>query len=354
MYLEERDYMLAGRPVEVFVEDTEGSPAVALLRARRLVEDVGVDILVGGLLASEGYAIAEYARDNDVVTLLSIVSGDDLTQRLQDDYVIRTGWTSSQPMMPFAEWVYNELGYRRVAMITYDFSFGHETMGGFHYTFEEMGGEVAVKLWPPIGTMDYGPFLAQIPEDVDAVVANFSGSDALRFLKQYKEFGYKDKFPLIGAGTLTDEHVLIAMEDEALDIITALHYSAALDTPENSDFVERYRRKGGRIPSYYTEGGYASMAVLELALEKGASIDDIQSILAAIRGVEIHTPRGTFTIDEFNNPVQDIYIRKVERVDGELQNTVIHTIEDVSQFFRYDVEKFLSQPVFSRDFPPIR
>jgi len=89
-------------------------------------------------------------------------------------------------------------------------------------------------------------------------------------------------------------------------------------------------------------------------LEKGANLDDIQSILTAIKGVEIHTPRGTFTIDEFNNPVQDIYIRKVERIDGELQNTVIHTIEDVSQFYRYDVDEFLSQPVFSRDFPAIR
>lgn len=353
LYLDEHDWVLGDRKIELFIEDSEGDPNTALTKARKLAELDKVDIICGPLLASSGYAVAEYARNNNFPYLCNIVSADDLTQRLYSDYVIRTGWSSSQPMQPFAEWVYNELGYRKVVTIAYDFAFGHETMSGFQYTFEEMGGKVVKKIWPPIGTPDYAPYLSQIPSDVDAVVANFSGSDALRFVRQYEEFGFKERFPLLGAGTLTDEHVLISMGDESLGTISALHYSAALDTPRNQKFVSKYISRNGRIPSYYSEGTYSSMMVLEAGLEGAGGVDDIGKFLEAVQGKPIDAPRGTFYIDEYNNPVQDIYIRKVEKVDGELQNTVIDTIEKVSQFWNYDPEEFLSKPVYSRDFPPV-
>lgn len=353
LYLDEHDWMLGGKKIDLIIEDTEGDPKTALTKARKLVELDKVDIIIGPLLASSGYAVAEYARNNKILYLDNIVSADDLTQRLYSDYVIRTGWTSSQPMQPFAEWVYKNLGYRKIASIAYDFAFGHETMSGFQYVFEEMGGKFVKKIWPPIGTPDYAPYLAQIPQDVDAVLANFSGSDALRFVKQYQELGFKEKFPLIGCGTLTDEHVLPSMGDEAIGIITALHYSAALDLPKAKEFVSTYTKRFGRIPSYYSEGTYSSMMVLDAGLETAGGIDDIQKFLDAIRKQPIDAPRGLFYIDEYNNPVEDIYIRKVEKIDGKLQNTVIDKIEDVSQFWKYDPKEFLSRPVYSRDFPPV-
>ncbi len=353
LYLSEHNWKLGGRDVELIVEDTEGDPKTALTKARKLAELDKVDIIAGPLLASSGYAVAEYARNNKVPYLDNIVSADDLTQRLYSDYVIRTGWTSSQPMQPFAKWVYDNLGYRKVATIAYDFAFGHETMSGFHYVFEELGGDVVKKIWPPIGTADYAPYLAQIPPDVDAVLANFSGSDALRFMKQYQQFGFKKRFPLIGCGTLTDEHILPSMGDEAIGVISALHYSAAIDTPINNEFYQKYTQRYGRIPSYYSEGTYTSMRVLDVGLQAAGGIDDIMAFLNGIQGKEIKAPRGNFYIDHYNNPVQNIYIRKVERVNDQLQNTVIDMIPEVSQFYNYDPSEFLKKPVYSREFPPV-
>src|SRR5262249_20580301 len=214
------------------------------------------------------------------------------------------------------------------------FAFGWEVAGGFHRTFEEAGGQVVQKLWPPLGTADFGPYLAQLRRDVDAVYAVFSGADALRFAKQFSEAGLKARLPLIGGGTFTDEHVLRTMGDEVLGVVTALHYSAALATPANKKFVQAYEAKFKQIPSYYSEGSYGAGVALKAALEAtGGDIESADRFLGALRKVDLSdAPRGPMRFDDFGNPIQNIYVRKVERVGGRLQNTVIHTFPSVSQF----------------------
>lgn len=356
MFWEEKGNRVAGRPVEILVEDDVNVPANSLTKARKLAEQDRVHLLVGPLSAASGLALVDYVNGARVPTVYPIVSADDITQRRRSPYIVRLGWTSSQVNHPLGDWVIRNTRYRRVATIGYDFAFGHENVGGFQRVFEELGGRVVQKLWPPIGAPDYGPYLAQLRRDIDAVYAIFSGADALRFLAQYRDFGLKGRIPLIGGGTLTDEHVLYQMGDEALDIVTALHYSAALNTPQNRAFASAYARKFQRPPSYYSENAYtAARLIYEALVALRGRIEDKEALLASLRRVRVEdAPRGPISMDAYGNPIQNVYIRRVERRGGILQNTVIYTYEKVSQFWKYDPQEFLRQPVYSRDFPPCR
>ena len=354
LFFEEQGWRLAGREIKLITEDDEGKPPTGLAKARSLVESQGVHLLMGPLSAAVGYAVAPYVDAKKVPTSFPIVSAEDITQRKRSPYIVRTGWTSAQPSHPFGKWAYDNLGYRKIAMIGYDFAFGWEVAAGFQRTFEEAGGQVVQKLWPPLGTADFAPYLAQLRRDVDAIYAIFSGADALRFAKQYSEAGLKGKLALIGGGTFTDEHVLRSMGDEVLGVVTALHYSAALPNPANKKFVQAYEAKYRQIPSYYSEGSYVAGLALKAALEAtGGDIENTDKFLAALRRVDLtEAPRRPIRFDDSGNPIQNIYVRKVERVGGKLQNTVIFTFPSVSQFWTYKPDDFLKNPVYSRDFPP--
>jgi branched-chain amino acid transport system substrate-binding protein len=139
-----------------------------------------------------------------------------------------------------------------------DYAFGWEQVGGFQRTFEEAGGQVIQKLWPPLGTTDFGPYLPQIKRDADAVFAVMVAAMALRFPKQYQDAGLKARLPLIGGGTSFDEFVLPSLGDEAVGAITPLIYSAAIDTPVNRRFVKEFRTKYGKVPGYYGEASYTA------------------------------------------------------------------------------------------------
>jgi len=356
LFLEEQGGKLAGREVKLVTEDDAGNPATGLTKLRGMAEGQGIQILVGPLSAAVGYAIRDYIDSKKLPAIFPIVSGEDITQRKRSPYIVRTGWSSAQPSHPFGKWVYDNLKYRRIAMIGYDFAFGWEVAAGFHRTFEESGGQIVQKLWPPLGTTDFGPYIAQLKRDVDAVYAVFSGADALRFAKQYEDAGLKARLPLIGGGTFTDEHVLRTMGDEVLGVITALHYSAALTTPGNQKFARTYEGKFKQVPSYYSEGTYVAGLQLKRALEGlSGDAESVERLVGTLRKTELaDTPRGPIRFDDYGNPIQNIYIRKVERVGGKLQNTVIHTFPNVSQFWTYKPEEFLKNPVYSRDYPPCK
>jgi branched-chain amino acid transport system substrate-binding protein len=355
-FLAERQNKLAGRPVNLVVEDDAGVPATGLAKARSLVDGNRIQVLVGPLSAAVGYAVAPYLNEKKFPAIFPIVSSEDLTQRKKSPYIVRVGWTSAQPSHPFGVYAFDTLHYRRIAAIGYDFAFGWEVEAGFQRTFEEKGGQIVQKLWSPLNTADYGPYLAQLRRDVDAVYAIFSGADALRFVKQYADAGLKGKIPLIGGGTLTDQHVLRSMGEEALGIVTCHHYSEALDTPANKRFVAAYEARYGQLPSYYSEGSYVAGLALEAALQAtGGDVEDREKLVAALRRVDLKdTPRGPVQIDSYGNPVENEYVRKVERVNGKLQNVVIHTFPMVSQFWTYGPEEFLKGPVYGRDVPPCK
>ena len=356
MYLEEQGNKIAGRSVEVIVEDTQGQPNIALTKLRKLVESDKVHILAGGLFAHVGYALAPKVDEYKIPMLYPVMAADDLTQRKPTKWVVRTGWTSSQPSHPFGEYVAKTLGYKKVVSFGQDYAFGWEVVGGFQKSFEEAGGQIIQKIWVPLGTTDFAPFLSQIRRDSDAVFALMVAASALRFPKQYQDAGLKARLPLIGGGVSMDEFVLPSLGDEAIGAITPLIYSAAIDTPVNKRFVAEYRKKFGKVPSYYSETCYTSGRwINEAAKAIRGDVEDREKFLTALKKVEIpDSPRGPIKLDALGNPIQNVYIRKVEKKGGELWNTVVHTYPNVSQFWKYKPDEFLKQPVYDRNFPPCK
>ena len=350
LYLEEIGYRAAGREIQLIVEDDEGIPAVGLTKTRKLVESDRVHLMAGALLSSTGYALAPYIDSMRIPMIYPVVSADDLTQRQRSRWIIRTGWTGSQPNHAFGEYAYHTLKLRTVATIAFDYAFGWESIGGFQRTFEAEGGRITQKLWTPISVHDFAPYVAQVSRDVDAVYALFFGRASLQFLRQYQEYGLKERVLLIGSGTTTDEHVLPFMGDEAIGVITALHYSAALDTPANRTYAQAYRARYDKIPSYYSESMYTGGKWAVAAIEAiDGRVEDREAFVNALRTVKLtDLPRGPMELDEYGNPVENVYIRRVERVNGELQNTVIETFPAVSQFWKYNPADYLREPLYSR------
>ena len=350
LLLEEAGYQAGGRRIELIVEDDEGIPAVGLTKARKLVERDQVHMMGGPLLASSAYAIAPYIDAQQIPMVYPVASGDDLTQRRRSKWIVRTGYTSSQPNHPFGEYAFQTMKMRRVATIALDYAFGWESVGGFQRTFREQGGVIAKQLWVPLSVHDFAPYLAQLTRDLDGVYALFLGRTALQFMRQYAEYGLRERVQLIGMGTTTDEHVLPAMGDEALGVVTALHYSGALDNPANRKFSAAYRSRFKRVPSYYSESMYTGGQYLLTAIEElKGRVENRELLLQAIRRARpTGLPRGPVTLDEYGNPVQNIYVRRVDRVNGELQNTVIATLPNVSQFWKYNPADYLKQPLYAR------
>jgi branched-chain amino acid transport system substrate-binding protein len=284
-----------------------------------------------------------------------VISSDDLTQRKPSKWVVRTGWSASQPNHAFGEYAFRVLKLRNVATVALDYAFGWESLGGFQRTFEEQGGTISQKIWAPVSVHDFAPYLAQISRDVDAVYAVVLGRAALQFMRQYQEFGLKGRVQLIGGGTTTDEHVLPFMGDEALGVTTALHYSGALDTPVNRKFAAAYRARFNKVPSYYSESMYTGGKWLVAAIESvNGHVEDSEALLNALRRTKVpDAPRGPVELDAHGSPIENIYIRRVERVNGELQNTVIETLPNVSQFWTYSPAEYLRHPLYSRRYVPL-
>jgi branched-chain amino acid transport system substrate-binding protein len=356
LFWEEAGWQLAGRKLEVILEDNEGLPATSLAKARKLVESDRVHMLAGVILSNVAYALVPYIDGQGVPTIYPINSADDLTQRKRPKWIIRTGFSAGGNMHPFGEYAAKTLGYKKIAIVSLDYAFGWEIAGGFQKSFEDNGGQIVQKLWVPLNVQDYAPYVSQIKKDVDAVFVLALGRWSVLFAKEWSTSALRGKVPVIAGGTHTDEHVLPQLGDETIGVISAHHYSAALDTPANRKFRAAFEKKYGRSPSFYSENCYTGARVVaEAAKAVGGRVEDRDAFMKALRAVAIaDAPRGPVSMDAYGNPTQNVYIRKVEKVGGKLQNTVIHTYPAVSQFWRYNVDEFLKQPVYSREFPPCK
>jgi branched-chain amino acid transport system substrate-binding protein len=352
VFLKEKNYTVAGRKAELISADTGGNPAGAKTKAQELVERDHVDVILGPLAAFELLAITDYIAQAKT-PLLSLAAAEDMTQRRPNPYFLRASATSSQSMHPMADYAAKELKLKRIMTLSEDFAFGYEQMGGFQQTFEDEGGRIIKKLWPPIVTPDYTPYLAQI-SDCDGVCQGFAGSNPLRFMKQYADFGLK--LPVVGGSTAGDDALLRSFGDEAIGLYSCCPYTLDLATDSNKRFIAAMQKEYGVDPGFYAAGLYVNCAVVEAGLQKtGGKSDDKDAMMAALKSVSLaDTPRGPIKFDHFGNVIGDFYVRRCERAGGKLINKTLKTYKDVSQFWTYDEKKFLSQPVYSRDFPPLK
>src|SRR5215472_1834704 len=299
LFLKDSGDKLAGRAMELVVADTGGNPAGAKTKAQELIERDNVDMIFGPLAAFELLAISDYVASKKV-PILSLAAAEDMSQRRPNPYFIRASATAAQAMQPLGEYVAKELKYKTAMTIVEDFAFGYEQMGGFQRVFEDAGGKVKAKLWPPIVTPDYTPYLAQL-SGADAVVSGFAGSNPLKFMKQYKDQGLT--LPVLGGGVAFDDALLKSFGDETIDAISCSAYSADLDTASNKRFVADMLKDNGNIPGIYAAGLYLNGMVAEAALEKtGGKADDKEAFIKALRGVNLaDTPRGPFHFDDLGN-----------------------------------------------------
>ena len=353
MFLKDRNDTLAGRKIELIVADTAGVPATARTKAQELVEKNNIDCLIGPLAAFEALAINDYVVQKGIPTL-GVAAAEDMTQRQANPWFVRLTATAAQCAYPLAEYAAKDLGYKKIVTMADDFAYGHEMCAGFQRVFEDNGGKIIQKLFPPLTAPDYGSYVAQV-KNADAIFLGTAGSNGFRFLRQFIEYGLKDKIAVIGGMTALDESVLRNMGDEALSILTTSWYSAELDNEANQAFAPAFRKRNKYDPGYYAASTYVAGEVLEAALKTIAGKQlDKKTLMTAIRASNVETVRGLVKFDEYGNVIGNAYIRKVTRKDGRLVNSVTKTYPDVSQFWTYDKVAFLKNPVYSRDYPPAK
>lgn len=333
LYFDEVGWKAAGREIKLIKEDTEMNGQVGLQKTRRLIEGEKIDILTGVVSSTVAYAIRDYVVANKTPFIISNAGATGLTRERGSKYIFRVSFCNGQYEYPMGNYVYNKMKFKRIAVMAPDYAAGHEKAVGFMDGFKTAGGEFVQEIYPKLGTSDYGPYLAQV-KDVDAVWAHFSGSDSLSFVKQYEEFGLKGKFPLLSTGDMVEESFLQSEGDAAIGIVSCLHYSAALDTPENRKFYKSYESKYGKEPNMFAEQGYVTARVVVDALKAvRGSTSDTEKLLEAIRKVQFTAPRGPFKFDErTQNVIFNTYIRKVEKIEGKLVNTVIETFPETADY----------------------
>ena len=355
-WLKEHNNKIAGRDIEFFSADTGGNPAGTKTKVQELVERDKVDTILGPLAAFELLAITDYVAQSKI-PLLSLAAAEDMTQRRPNPFFIRASATSAQAMHPMADYAAKEMKLKRVICISEDFAFGHEQMGGFQQTFEDNGGKILKKIWPPLVTPDYTPYVAQIA-DCDGVCQGFAGSNPLRFMKAYASAGLK--FPVVTGETGGDDALLKSYGDEALGLTSCIPYTLDLPTDGNQRFVNGMLKNFNTVPGQYAGLLYVNCDVVEAGLKAlGGDSSDKTKLVTAMRSANLtDTPRGPVKFDHLGNVIGDFYIRKLGKEGAKYGltywNKTVKTYHNVSQFWTYDEKKFLQQPVYSRDYPPVK
>lgn len=346
LYMDQVGHQAGDRKIEVLVEDI-GSNQVsrALDMARKLVQKNHINILAGVVGTGSAYVLAEFVEKNNLPFVISNAGADDLTQRKSNPYIVRPAFVNSAGSHPLGVWTY-ENGYRKAVAMGADYAAGYEHVGGICRTFTDKGGEVVQEIWPPLGTADYAPYLAKISRDADVVMVFFAGADALRFVKQFSDYGLNQRIALIGKGYLVDDKILPKQGAAAKDIVTESHWCLLLDTPENNKFKEAFEAKYHRNPTLYAEQGYVTAMLIVEALKKTHGKVDGKEFVKVMRSLELKAPRGLMKFDANGAPIQNSYIRKVEKVDGEWQSVPIKTFEGVSQHWTWSPEDFQKLPPY--------
>jgi len=353
-FLKEKNFTLSGRKIELLVADTGGNPVGAKTKAQELVERDHVNVVLGPFAAFELLATLDYLAQAKMPTL-AFAGAEDVTQRRGNPYLTRTSYTSAQCLYPLGDYVAKDMKLKTAATIADDFAFGYEQIGGFQRVLEDDGGKVLKKLWSPLNTPDYAPYIAQVPP-CDVMCVGLAGSNPIKFVKQAKGLGVKQQ--LIGGSTTADDTIIGAYGDEVLGLINTNPYSLDIDSDANKRFIAGMRKNYGndvRI-GHYAACFYIDGLVIEAALAKtGGKADDPEAFVKAIRSVTLaETPRGPISFDSHGNVVIDVYVRRAEKQNGKIVNKTIKTYHKVSQFWTMAPDAFLKLPVFSRDFPPMK
>lgn len=324
-------FKVAGREIKLIAEDDGAKPDIALTKTKKLVERDGVHIIVGSYHSGCSLAMRDYTDANKIP---QIIAGGGVVLALsaekRSDYVYRCSSVAGQWLPGLAEYCYNELGYRSMVIMVPDYAYGHDCQKAFKAYFETLGGKIVQEMRIAFGTLDYAPFLAKIDTTADAVYAEFAGADAIRLVKQYKEYEMWKHLALIGAHICMDE-MLLEEGDAALDIIHVEIWTAAAPVSASKTFVEAYTEKWGEPPGCLAGIGYnGGLAIIQALKAINGDIEDVPSFLKALSEVSFEGSRGPFRFEPVtNNSITGYYLCKNVKKDDVVQAVVIKSFETI-------------------------
>jgi branched-chain amino acid transport system substrate-binding protein len=336
-----------GHPVNVTYLNTEGEPTVAESDAVQLVTRDHVQVVEGPLVSSEIAVVAPYVLSQGIPE-------DDLylaSPKQMDDYAkyhmgFTSDWNGYQPTSEGAAWAYNTMHWRHITTVGLNISFGWQGIGGFEAEFTKLGGTIDKSIWVPSNTVEMSSYVSSIPSSTQAVFVVLSGAQAANFVNTYAQFGLKNKVPLMGITTLTDQAALPAEHPSAaLGVYTAAQYCDDIPTAVNQNFANAYDTAYGVYPSYYSEAGYTKAEILVKALQSlHGDVTSETALAKAMQQVSITAPRGPVSLSPVTwSPVENEYICKVEMVNGTMRNVPLVTYPDVQPWGA------LSQSAFEAD-----
>ncbi|MDQ7957314.1 MAG: ABC transporter substrate-binding protein [Pseudomonadota bacterium] len=328
LYVEEQGGKLGGREIEYFKVDDESDPAKATDNVNKLIKRDNVDVIVGTVHSGVAMAMAKAAKESGTMLIVPNAGADAVTGPMCAPNIFRSSFSNWQPAYAMGE-VAAKQGKKTAITLTWKYAAGDESVAGFKEGFEKGGGKVVKNLTLPFPNVEFQALLTEIAAaKPDAVYSFFAGGGAVKFVKDYAGAGLNKSIPLYGPGFLTDG-TLDAQGEAAQGMLTTLHYADGLNTPRDNAFRTAYAKAFKLQPDVYAVQGYdaAQMLGAGLAATKG-DFSKKAEIAAAIEKAKIDSPRGAFTIGKSHNPVQDIYLRKVEGKENKLVNVAIKGLAD--------------------------
>ena len=350
-----------GKDIEIIVASTDTSPDSAVRAAKKVVEQDGVDIVIGPLSGSEGIAIRDYSKTQPQVTFVNGISGAQETTFVDpSENFFRFNMDGAQWSVGLGDYVFNEKGYRTVATVGEDYSFVYTQVLGFATEFCAAGGEITERLWVPLGTKDFGSIIAALPDEVDAIYLGLGGGDAVNFLNQYQQAGGEAK--LIG-GTIMVDGTVLNSKGQAKEALIGVPSSGpqadTWDDPKWQAYVKAYQDAFAPedrfpSPSLLATGYYNAATAVLTVLDsiEGDLSDGHAKLRDGLTNLELDAPNGKITLDENRQAIGTNFVSEVvEMEDGSLATQLVTMVEGVNQTLGIDPEAFANIGLPAREVP---
>ena len=329
LYMQQHGDSVAGKKIEIILKDDGAIPDKTKTAAQELIVNEKVNVIAGMGVTPAALAAAPLATQAKVPEVVMAAGTSIITER--SPYIVRTSFTLPQSSTIIGDWAVKN-GIKKVATLTSDYAPGNDALSAFKEHFAAGGGQVVEEVKVPLANPDFAPFLQRMKDaKPDAIFVFVPAGQGGNFMKQYAERGLdKAGIKVIGPGDVTDDDLLPNMGDAVIGAVTAHIYSAAHPSQMNKDFVAAYKKAFGNRPGFMAVGGYDGIHLIYEALKKTGGKTDGDSLIAAMKGMKWESPRGPISIDpDTRDIVQNVYIRKVEKKDGELYNVEFQTFEAV-------------------------
>jgi branched-chain amino acid transport system substrate-binding protein len=330
LYMKQHGDIAAGKKIEIIRRDTGGAPDAAKRLAQELIVRDNVDILAGFVITPEALAVADLSAEAKKFMVVMNAATSIITTK--SPYLARVSVTLPQNCEQLGTWAFKN-GIRKVYTMVSDYAPGHDAEGAFQSAFKAAGGEIVGAIRMPVTTVDFSPFVQRVKDQNPEAIFVFipGGSQPPALAKALVERGIDPKkIKVMGQGEITDDSALAGMGDAALGVITAFHYDYNHQSPANADFVKAYNADFKRNPDLFSIGGYDGMHLIYEALKKTGGKADGEGLIAAAKGMKWESPRGPMSIDpQTRDVIQTVYIRRVEKVNGQLRNVEIEKFENV-------------------------